>query len=99
MRKRSTNIRDALADKVEVFLSRAQDGNSGMLPGKKDGKGIGQIWVLNDYMKNLQLKFLVEFLEIKVPQESFRNSGQDMYVFVISYQKHMFMHRTSKLCT
>ena len=37
-RKRSTNIQDALANKVKVFLSR--DDNPRMLPGKKDGKGI-----------------------------------------------------------
>lgn len=64
MRKRSTNIRDALAKKVDFFLSR--DDNSRMLPGKKDGKGIVQRRVLNDYMKNLHLKFLAEFPEIKV---------------------------------
>ena len=59
-RKRSTNIRYALANKVEVFLSR--DDNSRMLSGKKNGKGIVQKRVLNDYMKNLHLKFL----EIKI---------------------------------
>ena len=63
-RKRSTNIRDALANKLEVFLSR--DDNSRMLPGKKDGKEIVRKRVLNDYIKNLHLKFLAEFPEIKV---------------------------------
>ena len=64
-----TNIMVQLASKVASFLSR--DDNSRKMPGKKDGQGQIQNRVLNDYRKNLHLKFLVENPEIKVSTGTF----------------------------
>ena len=58
-----------LASKVASFLSR--DDNSRKIPGKKDGRGQIQNRVLNDYRKNLHLKFLAENPEIKVSTVTF----------------------------
>ena len=68
-KKRSTNILVTLSSKVETFLSR--EDNSRMMPGIKDGKGLTQNMALNDYMKNLYLKFLAENPELKVSAGTF----------------------------
>ena len=68
-KKRSTNLRDVFADKADQFL--CSDDNSRMLPGKKDGKGLIQRRALYDYMKNLHLKFMAEFPEIKLSAGTF----------------------------
>ena len=64
LKKRSTNVMVQLANKVASFLS--PDDSSRMMPGKKDGPGQIQNRVLNNYMKNLHLKFLAKNPEIKV---------------------------------
>ena len=69
LKKRSTNIMVQLASKAALFLSR--DDNSRMLAGKKDGLGQIQNRVLNNYMKNLHLKFLAENPGIEVSTGTF----------------------------
>ena len=68
-KKRSTNILVTLSSKVETFPSR--EDTSRMMPGKKGAKGLTQNRVLNDYMKNVHLKFLAENAELKVSAGTF----------------------------
>ena len=91
LKKCSTNIMVQLASKVASFLSR--DDNSRMMPGKKDGWGQIQNRVLNDYMKNLHLKFLAENPEIKVSTGTFSKLRPS------SIRLGNFLSKNTCLCT
>ena len=96
LKKRSTNIIIQLTSKVASFLSR--DDNSRMMPGKKDGRGQIQNRVLNDYMKNLHLKFLAENPEIKVSTGTFsklRPSSIRLCNFLL---KRYMSYKTPEFC-
>ena len=91
LKKCSTNIMVQLASKVASFLSR--DDNSRMMPGKKDGLGQIQNRVLNDYMKNLHLKFLAENPKIKV------STGTFSKLRPLSIRLGNFLSKNTCLCT
>ena len=73
-RRRSDGVSDRMKSDVLSFLGR--DDNSRQMPGKNDAKKVEtgvkkQKRILNDYLKNLHLKFLSEEPDIRISLASF----------------------------